>query len=256
MWGGIGGRLPQIEELVDGWGRFDKWGQNDQFVSEILFPVMQNDYVCHDGAGYFDDGRPFPAHAPLSGTRYVGEVVDDDQPRGDIWRESAELENWLVVERDRTKALTAEIDAYAARLKASKSHEASQSAKIEALTERLRASEADRASRSAEIDTLTTQLGNAQADITLRASQITDLAGQLETFKTDSACKHAQINHLMDELKLSSQSNIELKRGFDKRTKALERELCQLRQSTSWRVTKPLRAAKTFAVQWFCAPDK
>jgi hypothetical protein len=119
MWGGVGGALPEIEALVDRWGRFEEWGQNDQFVSDILFPLMQHDCVCHDGAGYFDDGRPFPAHAPLSGTRYVGEVVDDDQPAADIWRESGERHKLLVVERERTETLTAQIDTLTERLKIS-----------------------------------------------------------------------------------------------------------------------------------------
>jgi len=103
MWGGVGGKLPDIAALIDDRGRFERRGQNDQFVSDILFPLMQHDYVCHDAAGYFDDGRPFPSHAPLSGTRYVGEVVDDDAPAADIWRESGEREKWLVLERERAK---------------------------------------------------------------------------------------------------------------------------------------------------------
>ncbi len=234
MWGGIGGKLPDIEALVDGWGRFDEWGQNDQFVSEILFPLMLKDYVCHDGAGYFDDGRPFPAHAPLSGTRYVGEVVDDDRPPVDIWRQSAELENWLVTEKKRSKTLAARIDD---------------------LAEDLRVSEADKVSRAAQIDTLTEQLSDTHAKVASRSSQISELADQLDSLKTAATSRQEQINLLVQELKQLLQDNADLKRKVDEKTRDLEAKISAFKQSTSWRITTPLRAARVLIVQWFCAAN-
>ena len=79
-WGGIGGRLPQMAELIDGWGRFQSGSRDSPFMSEIVFPRMAKDYICHDSQSHFDDGLPFPAHEPLMRTRYVGEVVHVDQP--------------------------------------------------------------------------------------------------------------------------------------------------------------------------------
>jgi hypothetical protein len=93
MWGGLGGVFPQIHELVDGWGQYDKWGQHDSFVSEVLFPLMANDYLCHDDSGNHSDGIPFPKHPPLSGTSHVGEIVDPDWHPTDIWRRAGELSN-------------------------------------------------------------------------------------------------------------------------------------------------------------------
>jgi len=105
MWGGNRGKLPNIAELIDGWGQFDRLGQADRFVSDILFPLMQDDYICHDGSGHFVDGRPFPPHPPLNGTRYVGEIVEVDGPPIDIWRQSAELENVLQFAVERINSL-------------------------------------------------------------------------------------------------------------------------------------------------------
>jgi hypothetical protein len=108
MWGGVGGKLPDVADLIDGWGKYDEWGQTDQFTSDILLPLMGEDYLCHDGAGYFDDGKSFPPHAPLVGTRYVGERIEVDRPPVDIWRQSAEFENRLIQEQDRTTRLEQE----------------------------------------------------------------------------------------------------------------------------------------------------
>jgi hypothetical protein len=94
MWGGIGGKLPLVADLTDRWGLYDQHGQSDRFVSEVLFPFMKDDYICHDGTGNCsDNGRSFPPHPPLVGTRYVGEIIEVDKPPIDIWRQSAEFEN-------------------------------------------------------------------------------------------------------------------------------------------------------------------
>ena len=95
MWGGVGGKLPHVADLIDRWGRYDQHGQADRFVAEVLLPLMKDDYICHDGTGNFSDGQPFPSHPPLTGTRYVGEIIEVDKPPIDIWRQSAELENLL-----------------------------------------------------------------------------------------------------------------------------------------------------------------
>ncbi len=85
MWGGLGSSLPRIATLIDEWGRYDEWGQNDHFASEILYPLMQGDYLCHDEGTMFDDGFPFPPHAPLNGTSFVGETVQPGSENTDIW---------------------------------------------------------------------------------------------------------------------------------------------------------------------------
>lgn len=224
MWGGLGGSLPDIAALVDGWGRFDEQGQNDQFVSDILFPLMRHDYVCHDGAGYFDDGRPFPAHPPLSGTRHVGEVVDDDAPAADIWRESGEWQKLLLLERERAKDLSAQIDTLTASLKISEADRAARLAQIETLTERLRISEDDRAARLAQIKTLT---------------------ARLQLHEADAAARQAEIHALS-----------ELERKSGQTTKMLEATLTELKQSTSWRVTRPLRAASTLITRWLSSAPR
>ena len=81
MWGGIGGKLADIAVLIDWWGRFAQRGWDGRFLSEVVFPLIRHDYLCHDSVGHFDDARPFPLHEPMVGTRFVGEVVEIDKPR-------------------------------------------------------------------------------------------------------------------------------------------------------------------------------
>jgi len=91
MWGAVGGVLPNIADLIDEWGQYDRAGQCDQFMSEVVYPLMKTDYICHDAMGHYEDAAPFPPHAPMNGTSYVGEIVDLDRPELDVWRRVGEL---------------------------------------------------------------------------------------------------------------------------------------------------------------------
>ena len=103
MWGGVGGIIQDVGLLIDSWGKYSAHGENDQFVSEKIFPQIENDYICHDSWGHFADARPFPKHAPLEGTSFVGEIVPIDRDRIDVWRRLGELGDETVkmkLERD------------------------------------------------------------------------------------------------------------------------------------------------------------
>jgi len=86
MWGGLGGCLPEIRRQVDNWGRYSVRGENDQFMSEIVYPHTKNQHLCHDSYGHFEDGQPFPPHAPMCETSFVGEIVELDMIGMDVWR--------------------------------------------------------------------------------------------------------------------------------------------------------------------------
>lgn len=75
MWGGCGHLLPNIEALVDVWGHYSHQGENDRFMSEIIYPLMGSDYLCHDSLGHFEDARPFPA-VPANGETHIGGKID------------------------------------------------------------------------------------------------------------------------------------------------------------------------------------
>ena len=96
MWGGVGGLLPDIAALVDGWGHYERWGDSDRFLSEVVWPRIRDRALCHDSVGHFGDGRPFPPHPPLAGTCYVGEIVPIDRPPLDVWREVGVLRDEVV----------------------------------------------------------------------------------------------------------------------------------------------------------------
>jgi glycosyl transferase family 2 len=97
MWGGMGAKLPDMPALIDAWGRFGESDRTDQFMSEVVFPLIQADCLCHDSVGYYDDARPFPPHPPLEGTRFIGDRVAVDGAPVDIWRQAGELEDKLLL---------------------------------------------------------------------------------------------------------------------------------------------------------------
>ncbi|RUP23198.1 hypothetical protein [Methylobacterium sp.] len=119
MWGGKGGNIPNIAELINGWGSYDRWGQCDQFNSEVIFPIMGQDYICHDSLNHFGDSVSFPPHPPLLGTRFVGERVAVDEPQADIWREAGELQDVVASERRKNMDLIRELAVANLRLRIS-----------------------------------------------------------------------------------------------------------------------------------------
>lgn len=96
MWGGVGGKLSAIRQMTDNWGHYSALGENDQFVSQIVFPKIKHDYVCHDSSGHFDDAVPFPPHEPLQGTSYVGQIVTLDMRQMDAWHRLGEYEDQIL----------------------------------------------------------------------------------------------------------------------------------------------------------------
>jgi hypothetical protein len=102
MWGGIGGAIPDIQERIDGWPDFAEWGDSDRFLCERVWPLVADRCLVHDSWGHFDGIKPFPPHAPLDGTSYVGEIVPVDRAGFDVWREVGVLQ-------DRAVCLQAEI---------------------------------------------------------------------------------------------------------------------------------------------------
>lgn len=75
MWGGCGGALPEIAGLVDAWGHYNVQGECDRFLSEVIYPIMGSDYLCHDSSGHFEDARPFPVPC-ANGETHIGGKVD------------------------------------------------------------------------------------------------------------------------------------------------------------------------------------
>ncbi|RFB78493.1 hypothetical protein [Methylovirgula sp. 4M-Z18] len=209
MWGALGGSFPDIAELIDGWGRYDQWGQNDQFVSTILFPRMQGNYLCHDEAGYFDDGHPFPAHPALDGTSFVGEKVDVDGAPIDIWRRAGQLENLRVRETDRAERLQRDLS------------EARST--IDALN-------ADRAQLASLRDHAIAEKDRMTAERN-RAAQERDHIAQ-ERDRTAQERDHAARER--DTLSVNYERMLRTERE-------LRKQIADIYNSTSWKTTRPFR---------------
>lgn len=116
MWGGIGNAIPDMPARIDGWADFATWGDSDRFLCERVWPLVADRCLVHDSWGHFDGIQPFPPHAPLDGTSYVGEIVPLDRAEFDVWREVGVL-------KDRTVCLEAEVaqrDVEIARLRSNR----------------------------------------------------------------------------------------------------------------------------------------
>ena len=116
MWGGIGGIIKDITTLIDSWGRYSAAGDCDLFVSQVIHPIIAKDYICHDSWVHFADARPFPKHALLEGTPFVGAIVQLENENMDSWRRLGEINN------DAVQSMT-EIDALRSQLEALRSQQ-------------------------------------------------------------------------------------------------------------------------------------
>ena len=87
MWGGVGGSIPHIERSILHYGRFDQYADDEAFLTATILPLMAGRYLCHDDRNTFGDARPFPAHRPMVGTSFVGEIVNFQSEDVDVWRE-------------------------------------------------------------------------------------------------------------------------------------------------------------------------
>jgi hypothetical protein len=91
MWGGVGGRLTMMQALIDRWGEFGPKGRDQEFLRDIVYPLMGEDYLCHDSFGHFSDAAPFPAHPLCVGTLHVGQVISIHRPRIADWENAIGL---------------------------------------------------------------------------------------------------------------------------------------------------------------------
>ncbi len=114
MWGCRGGAIPDIDALINTKGSFDKHGQSDDFMGVVIFPRFAGDRCVHDDHAFTPDSRPFPRHAPLEGTSFVGEIVPpvgrEPCGWGDVWLRAGRAEAQLIVEQRRVAELTIERD--------------------------------------------------------------------------------------------------------------------------------------------------
>jgi hypothetical protein len=120
MWGGIGGKIPDIRALTDSWGHYSVSGDCDQFSSAMIFPRFNDDYICHDHTGNFDDARPFPPHAPMKGTVHIGEKVPPERYSLDSWLDLRQREEELAQARQQLNEANEQIQQLVINLRTTK----------------------------------------------------------------------------------------------------------------------------------------
>lgn len=116
MWGATGNKLPHIRQMTDSWGHYSQHGENDRFMSEVVYPLLNDDYVCHDSCGHFSDAIPFPPHEPMIGTSFIGEIVTPAIERQGLWRWISEQADTITRYRDALDARDLELNALKERV--------------------------------------------------------------------------------------------------------------------------------------------
>jgi protein O-GlcNAc transferase len=205
MWGGVGGIIKNMDLLIDSWGKYSVQGENDQFASEKIFPLIEHDYICHDSCGHFPDARPFPQHAALEGKTFVGDIMPidyDDLEFSSLPDNSDKKANSLNFEIDAVRLQLAKVKAERDELRrqgASKELALDRDARLEqihTLTTLLEESELDRGARLEQIHTLTALLRESELDRGARLEQIHTLTALLEESERDRTERLKQIQEL------------------------------------------------------------
>lgn len=75
MWGGVTGRIPNIQKLITTYNQYDKYACDQNFLAHIVYPMIKNDALVHDE---FYEKKPFPKHKPIdNGGWFVGQIFNE-----------------------------------------------------------------------------------------------------------------------------------------------------------------------------------
>ncbi|MDX2171357.1 MAG: hypothetical protein SF182_30095 [Deltaproteobacteria bacterium] len=78
MWGARAGAIPGLAELLEQHGNEDRYGADQRFLAQHVYPLVRADAWVHDEFllhGF--DAHPFPR--PRRGHEFVGEVIDENE---------------------------------------------------------------------------------------------------------------------------------------------------------------------------------
>lgn len=86
LWGCVAGLIPSMRQLIDEWDPEDEYGEDQDFLGKVIWPMveseaLQHDSVCRESYG----ARRFPTKR-LGSPRFVGEVFEIDERGCDVPR--------------------------------------------------------------------------------------------------------------------------------------------------------------------------
>ncbi len=81
MWGVKNPKLKKMKTFIDKFDKEDRYQTDQKFLSQIIFPLISNDYTVHDE---FFDKKPFPL--PREGKQFVGEPFDEKDNPNQVYR--------------------------------------------------------------------------------------------------------------------------------------------------------------------------
>jgi protein O-GlcNAc transferase len=74
MWGVRSGLLKDMKEMIINYTKGDYWQVDQNFLKEIIFPLIKNNVCVHDP---FFDKKDFPY--PRNGYEFVGQIFDENE---------------------------------------------------------------------------------------------------------------------------------------------------------------------------------
>jgi hypothetical protein len=93
MWGARKGILSDMKDLIAKYEKGDFWQVDQNFLGEIIYPLIQNDVFIHDE---FGDGRKIPGCR--KNFEFIGDVYDEFNNRHpDYWKEIKQRRNQKMV---------------------------------------------------------------------------------------------------------------------------------------------------------------
>lgn len=85
MWGARNRILSNMDVLIAGWPRYEHMGADQEFLAEIVYPLVKGDAFEHSEYGTKHGNPTYPFPTSLQGHHFVGEVFDETDHRHDDW---------------------------------------------------------------------------------------------------------------------------------------------------------------------------
>jgi protein O-GlcNAc transferase len=79
MWGGRGGSVQDMHRLILQWNLWEKKGQDQDFLRDVIYPRFLDDCLVHSSFYEYDGETAVPFPIDRDGCEHVGSVIDADR---------------------------------------------------------------------------------------------------------------------------------------------------------------------------------
>ena len=79
MWGGRGGCVPDMDQLIERWNLWQRKGQDQDFLRDIIYPRFEDDCVVHSNWFEYEGERAVPFPTDRVEGEFVGSMIQADR---------------------------------------------------------------------------------------------------------------------------------------------------------------------------------